>query len=214
MENKKWIDYFFEICDVVAKKSKDNSTKVGAVITNTGNSIISTGYNGFPIGVDDSVESRMERPQKYLWTAHAEENAICFAARNGIALNGATLYVNRLIPCSKCSRMIIQSGIRKVYAKIDSDVSTNQRWKEENDVAMAMLKESGIEIVVFSIGIPDTFYIGDVFYNEYNGKYYIVGDGDIDTGHKIYPREISEHEAKEYAEKEKAIIKYVKAIMK
>lgn len=149
MKNNNWINYFFDICDVIAKKSKDTSTKVGAVITNTGNSIISTGYNGFPIGVDDSIKERYERPQKYMWTAHAEENAICFAARNGVSLNGAVLYVNRLIPCARCTRLIIQSGIKKIYAKIDTDQSTNLRWKEENDIASAMMEEAGIYIETF-----------------------------------------------------------------
>ena len=78
-----WDDFFFDMCQVVSAKSKDPSTKVGAVIVNSGNSIISTGFNGFPIGIDDHVESRYERPEKYLWTCHAEENAIAFAARNG-----------------------------------------------------------------------------------------------------------------------------------
>ena len=114
----KWNEFFFNLCDVISQKSKDNSTKVGCVIVNSGNSIISTGYNGFPIGVGDDLEKnnkRYERPEKYSWTAHAEENAIAFAARNGTSLNGATLYVNRMRPCTRCTRLIIQSGIKKVY---------------------------------------------------------------------------------------------------
>lgn len=208
-----WNDYFFEICDVIAKKSKDKSTKVGAVIVNTGNSIISTGYNGFPIGVDDSIENRFERPQKYLWTAHAEENAICFAARNGVSLNGATLYVNRLLPCSKCTRMIIQAGIKKVYAKVDTDMATNQRWKEENAVATAMLKEAGVELIDINNDINICLCCGDIFYNKYDNQYYIVRDIDMKNEYDFYPREISETEAKEYAEKENIQIKKVNIVI-
>ena len=65
--NKEWIKYMFNICESVSKKSKDQSTKVGCVITNSVNSIISTGYNGFPIGVKDDInksgiDKRYERP--------------------------------------------------------------------------------------------------------------------------------------------------------
>ena len=146
-----WRDFFFDICDTISKKSKDHSTKVGCVIVNSGNSIISTGYNGFPIGVeDDEIEfaKRYERPEKYLWTAHAEENAIALASRNGVSLNGATLYVNRMRPCTRCTRLIIQSGIKKVYVMQDVSDETVERWKEDNDIANIMMQEAGVEITI------------------------------------------------------------------
>ena len=154
-----WINFFFEVCDVISKKSKDPSTKVGCVIVNSGNSIISTGYNGFPIGVKDDVldlsndeiktSKRYERPEKYAWTSHAEENAIAFAARNGVSLNGATLYVNRMRPCTRCTRLIIQSGIKKVFVLQDVPDDTANRWKEDNDIADIMMKEANVEIEIF-----------------------------------------------------------------
>ena len=145
-----WIDFFFDICDTISEKSKDPSTKVGCVIVNNGNSIVSTGYNGFPIGVEDNINSsRYERPEKYSWTAHAEENAIAFAARNGVSLNGATLYVNRMRPCTRCTRLIIQAGIKKVYVMQDVPDETVIRWKEDNDIADIMMKEAGVDIIIF-----------------------------------------------------------------
>ena len=146
-----WRDFFFDICDTISKKSKDPSTKVGCVIVNSGNSIISTGYNGFPIGViDDEIEvaKRYERPEKYLWTSHAEENAIALASRNGVSLNGATLYVNRMRPCTRCTRLIIQSGIKKVYVLQDVSDEVIKRWKEDNDIANIMMQEAGVEITI------------------------------------------------------------------
>ena len=155
----KWIDMFFEMCDVISKKSKDPSTKVGCVIVSNNNSVISTGFNGFPIGVEDSLidinngeikkSKRYERPEKYLWTAHAEENAIAFAARNGVSTNGATLYVNRMMPCTRCTRLIIQSGIKRVIVLIDVPDETSARWKEDNEIADQMLKEAGVQITIF-----------------------------------------------------------------
>lgn len=154
-----WINMFFEMCEVVSKKSKDPSTKVGCVVTSSNNSVISTGFNGFPIGVEDSVidlsndkinkSKRYERPEKYSWTAHAEENAIAFAARNGVSTNGATLYVNRMMPCTRCTRLIIQSGIKKIVVLIDVPEETLKRWKEDNDIAEQMLKEAGVQMLVF-----------------------------------------------------------------
>lgn len=154
-----WINMFFEMCEVVSKKSKDPSTKVGCVITGSNNSVISTGFNGFPIGVEDSLvdfsndkinkSKRYERPEKYSWTAHAEENAIAFAARNGVSTNGATLYVNRMMPCTRCTRLIIQSGIKKIVVLVDVPEETLKRWKEDNDIAEQMLKEAGVQITVF-----------------------------------------------------------------
>ena len=143
-----WINFFFEVCDVISKKSKDPSTKVGCVIANSGNSILSTGYNGFPIGVDDKISQRYERPEKYSWTSHAEENAIAFAARNGVSLNGATLYVNRMQPCTRCTRLIIQAGIKKVYVLQDVSNETIERWKEDNEIADKMMKEAGVELKI------------------------------------------------------------------
>ena len=112
-----WIDFFFLACKTVSLKSKDTSTQIGCVITDSNNAILSTGFNGFPSKVNDDPDffsSRYERPEKYMWTAHAEENAIAFAARNGVALKGAILYVAGMKPCSRCTRLIIQSGISKV----------------------------------------------------------------------------------------------------
>ena len=155
----KWIDMFFDMCDVISSKSKDPSTKVGCVIVSDNNSVISTGFNGFPIGVEDSltdtncdetkISKRYKRPEKYYWTAHAEENAIAFAARNGVSTNGATLYVNRMIPCTRCTRLIIQSGIKKVIVLVDVPNETSKRWEEDNNISEQMLKEAGVQMTIF-----------------------------------------------------------------
>ena len=84
-----WDNYFISISSEVSKKSKDPSTKVGAVIVGRNNGIVSTGFNGFPIGVYDKtdnngggfIEDRYERPAKYKYTVHADANAICLAAK-------------------------------------------------------------------------------------------------------------------------------------
>ena len=75
-----WHKRFLDLASHVATWSKDPSTKVGAVAVAPSKQILETGFNGIPRGVQDLPE-RMERPEKYLWTAHAEENLVAHAAR-------------------------------------------------------------------------------------------------------------------------------------
>ena len=98
-------EYYFSIAEVVKLKSKDESTKVGCVIVGEDGQIISTGYNSFVRGIDDNVNSRQERPEKYFWFEHAERNAIYNASRSGICLLNSTIYVPG-IPCADCMRML------------------------------------------------------------------------------------------------------------
>lgn len=112
-----WHKYFLDICDVVAKKSKDKHTKFGAVIIGPGMEIRSTGYNGFCRKANDdttSVPERFERPEKYLWFEHAERNAIYNAARSGVSTLDCSLYVQSM-PCMDCARAIVQSGIKEIF---------------------------------------------------------------------------------------------------
>lgn len=136
-----WEEYFIRMAELVASRSKDPSTKVGCVVVSYDNTVLSTGYNGLPRGVLDLPE-RMERPVKYLWTAHAEENAVAQAARNGISLDGATAYVTHS-PCCRCARALIQAGILHIVVA-PGQTSMPQ---EEFDVAAQMFAEVGIEVV-------------------------------------------------------------------
>ena len=74
--NDKWNSRFMDLARLVAGWSKDTSTKVGCVIIGPDKEIRSTGYNGFPRGVDDTIPAGHERPAKYDFTEHAERNAI------------------------------------------------------------------------------------------------------------------------------------------
>lgn len=138
-----WDKRFIELSKNIAVWSKDKSTKVGAIITTKENDIVSTGYNGFPRGVDDDIEERYERPQKYLWTEHAERNAIYSAAKRGISLKGCTIYLP-WFPCADCSRAIIQSGIDEMVCTVpDLD---HPVWGEGFKVALEMFKECNVKI--------------------------------------------------------------------
>ena len=134
---------FKNILREIALLSKDRSTQVGAIALDDNNNIVSTGYNGFPRGVNDDVEERHQRPEKYRWTSHAEENLVAQAAYMGKSLKGCSILVSSLFACESCARMIIQSGIKKVIAPhVDEG-----NWKDSNSVAVTMFKEAGVEVV-------------------------------------------------------------------
>lgn len=139
-----WYDYFMRLAEVAAERSKDPRTKVGCVIATEEKIVASTGYNGIPRGVEDRSE-RMLPPQKYLWTAHAEENAVAQAARVGRTLKGGTAFVTHE-PCCRCARALIQAGITTV---IVGDGVTNMP-EEEFDVAHAMFREAGVHLQFLS----------------------------------------------------------------
>ncbi len=108
-----WDEYFMGVALLASKRSKDPNTQVGACIVDENNIILSTGYNGFPIGCSDD-EYPWEREgsdTKYPYVVHAELNTILNA--NGKNLRGSRIYVS-LFPCNECAKAIIQSGIKEV----------------------------------------------------------------------------------------------------
>lgn len=142
----KWAQRYMALADVVAGWSKDRSRGVGCVIVDPNGSILSMGYNGFPRGVDDDVEARHERPAKYLWTEHAERNAIYNAARAGVRLEGCTM-VLPWFPCADCARGVIQSGITRLVCGQDPDLN-DPKWGPGFEVVYDMLNEAGVRLEI------------------------------------------------------------------
>ena len=108
-----WDEYFMGVAKLAACRSKDPSTQVGACVVSQENIIISTGYNGMPMGCSDDEFpwARDGAETKYPYVVHAELNAILNA--NGRDLRGSRVYV-ALFPCNECAKAIIQSGIKEV----------------------------------------------------------------------------------------------------
>ena len=153
-EIKKFLK-FLPDAHAAAIKSKDRSTKVGAVVLDDDYTVLISGYNGFPRGVNDDVEERHARPLKYKWTAHSEENCVAQAARVGARLKGGTMLVTALHPCTGCSRMIINSGIKRVLAPAtgvpgDSGVDRHD-WSDDAKIAMQMLAEANVEVIYYEV---------------------------------------------------------------
>lgn len=136
-----WDKTFLNLCDEIAQRSKDPSTKVGACIVDAKKRIVAMGYNGFPRGCDDDPVLYRDRNIKLMRTIHAEVNAIITAERN---LEGCTLYVSPLHPCSNCAAIIVQSGIKRVvYRGADA---MPERWRDNFISAQCLFDEAGVDV--------------------------------------------------------------------
>lgn len=142
MPREDWDQRFMALASNIGRWSKDRSRQVGCVIVGPDNEIRSSGFNGFPRGVLDDLDERHARPTKYLWTEHAERNAIYNAARAGIALKGCRLYVP-WFPCMDCARAIVQAGISELVA-LEPDMEDPQ-WGEHFRSALDLFRETGVE---------------------------------------------------------------------
>lgn len=157
LKKRQWDLYFLKLCEVIAEKSCDPSTKVGCVIVGPDHEIRSTGYNGMPRGVEPN-NIRLERPMKYHFMEHAERNAIFNAARSGISLKDCTAYCSCAPKenggsgvCVECARALIQSGIiRIVLWNITDKNEAKGTWRESVKYAYEMLVEAKISVVRIS----------------------------------------------------------------
>lgn len=120
-----WDEYFMEVANAISKRATCDRGRSGCVIAKD-RQILVTGYVGSPKGLPhcDDVGHQMKKmlhedgsiTQHCVRTVHAEQNAICQAARRGISIDGATLYC-RMTPCRTCAMLIINCGIKRVVCE-------------------------------------------------------------------------------------------------
>ena len=145
-----WTEYFLGLAEQVKLKSKDQSTQIGAVIVGEDNEVLSTGYNSFPRGMDDSKIERQERPEKYFWFEHAERNAIYNAARIGVSLKNSTIYLTSGLPCMDCARGIVNSGVKIIWCKRVCTTKNKEKWEESQSKSIQLLNECGVQVFFYS----------------------------------------------------------------
>jgi len=136
MQDKKQLKYdkaYLRMAQEWAKLSYCDRKKVGAIIVK-GNMIISDGYNGTPSGYKNCCEDEDGDTQWYV--LHAEANAILKVAKSTQSAQNSTLYIT-LSPCKECSKLIIQSGIKRVIYK--------DEYKDTSGIDF--LKTYGIETI-------------------------------------------------------------------
>ena len=144
-----WDEYFMEVCETISKRATCDRGRSGCVIARD-KQILVTGYVGSPKGLEhcDDVGHMMKKvmhedgsvSQHCVRTVHAEQNAICQAARLGISLDGATLYC-RMTPCRTCAMMIINCGIVRVVCE-----KKYHNGKESEE----MFLKAGVKLEYFS----------------------------------------------------------------
>ena len=140
-----WDAYFLQLAKDVSLRSNCSRRKVGAVIVKD-NHIVATGYNGTPAKTTNCFNGGCPRSNSDHKTGekldeclcvHAEQNAICQAAKHGNAIDGGCIYVT-CSPCLTCLKLIINSGIRKVVF--------GEWYREFNDQEKNLIRESGIKV--------------------------------------------------------------------
>jgi dCMP deaminase len=142
-----WDEYFLKLVDEVAQRATCDRGKSGCIIVKD-KRILCSGYVGSPPGFPhcDEVGHQMRKvinedgsiSQHCVRTIHAEQNAICQAARWGIPLEGTTLYCT-MEPCRVCAMLIISVGIKKVIARRSYHAAQETR---------DLFEKAGIEMVV------------------------------------------------------------------
>lgn len=146
-----------------AKESKDPSTQNAALLVNDTGRVLVADINRFPESVITNKE-RWERPLKYKFVEHAERNVCYISAKQGIKTEGLTM-VCPWAACSDCARAIIQSGIIRLVTHQQAHERSPEFWAKEIEIAFAMLKEAGVEIVIYNgtIGVEGVLHSGQLW---------------------------------------------------
>lgn len=139
-----WDDYFLHVASVLSIKSKDPRCAVGAVIVSQDHVILSAGFNGFARGVYDDMETLSNADEKIKVICHAELNAIVNAARVGVRIEGATIYVSKF-PCISCCNAIIQAGLKRL-ATHDPEYWKDDPLDKDHSLKRRVLRETHIEV--------------------------------------------------------------------
>ena len=136
----KWDARWLEIAGVVSTWSKDPSTQIGAIAVKD-KRLVSTGYNGFPRGIQDYDDRWNNREEKYKYVVHAEMNCIYNANYHNQSLKGSTMYIVGLPVCHECAKGIIQAGVVRVVAEFKD---APLKWARSTEITEKMFKEAGI----------------------------------------------------------------------
>lgn len=147
-----FIPFFHQMAVLCASKSKDPSSKCGAVVVGPKLDVRGIGFNGIcrSVGDDNAIyPERYDRTKtKYLYFEHAERNAIYNCARNGTSTEGCAIFVTG-VPCADCARAIIQAGIIEVHinsGKAGACLLSDNRWEESMNASKQMFHEADVKV--------------------------------------------------------------------
>ena len=136
------LPWLVKIAEAISEKSKDPSTKVGCLIIDKESRIISSGYNGFVSGCDESLMTQ-DKPLKHHLVIHAELNAILFSTQHNLKDHIA---ITTHAPCDNCLKHLLQKGIREIYFKSEDPIS--QRGSDDQKEAIVrLIKSTGAKVL-------------------------------------------------------------------
>jgi dCMP deaminase len=137
-----WDHYFLTLAEQISTRSPDPHTKHGCVLVDAGKRVLSTGYNGPVSGLPNDLVPT-ERPDKYDWIIHAEDNAVAFARCD---LRNTTAYVTGT-PCAPCFRRLLQVGVRRIVQGTRNSACLSDR---EIAACRTMASALGVEWVTWA----------------------------------------------------------------
>jgi len=137
-------EYFLWMATVVSIKSKDPRCPVGAVIASRNNVVLATGFNGLARGVFDDKHILAKASEKLKIICHAEQNAVLNAARMGVALEGASIFVTKF-PCLACCNTIIQAGVTRIYTH-DRSFWDDDPFDKDHSRKKSVLRQAGVKV--------------------------------------------------------------------
>lgn len=143
-----WDEYFLGLLEPLGRRGTCDRGRSAAVIVSKDNTILATGYVGAPPGqphcdevghmMRTVIDENGNKSQHCVRTLHAEENAILQCAKDGIKLEGATVYC-KMVPCYNCAMRIVRVGIKRVVA---------QKRYHADQLSMELFKSAGVKISI------------------------------------------------------------------
>ncbi|MDD4531186.1 MAG: deaminase [Candidatus Pacebacteria bacterium] len=130
-----------------AQKGTNISTQNSALLVDGEGNILLSATNSFPDNVKETEERQRNKSLRYKYSVHAERNVIYLAAKKGIRTEGLTM-VCPWATCTDCAQSIIQAGIKKLVTHKQA-LDRSGHWQEDIEFAFNMLKEAGVEIIIF-----------------------------------------------------------------
>jgi len=150
-----WDEYFLSLLEPLGKRATCDRGRSGALIVSEGNTILATGYVGSPPGqphcdevghmMITRIDAAGQKSQHCVRTLHAEENAILQCAKDGIKIEGATVYC-KMVPCYNCAMRIVRVGIKRVVA---------QKRYHADKLSIELFKSAGVELSVVDDSIEE-----------------------------------------------------------
>lgn len=150
-----WDEYFLALIDPIGSRGTCDRGRSGSIIVSKNNTILATGYVGSPPGqphcdevghlMKTVIDEKGNKSNHCVRTLHAEENAILQCAKDGIKLNGATIY-SKMVPCYNCAMRIVRVGIKRVVSL--------KRYHADGP-SIELFKSAGIELKVIEDSVEE-----------------------------------------------------------